>query len=118
MERRGATALLCTILAAADMLGVWPELQQQWSRDWPGFAEQAAQRVRRVTAKAWRFAGEMEEITSTFREAGLPGDFHTAASIIYGRMADFKDEPSTPSLEDVLAALTEEGQPRALRRSK
>ena len=108
---KGTTALLCTILAAADTLGVWPELQQQWSRDWPGFAEQAARRVRGATAKAWRFAGEMEEIASTFREVGLPGDFHAAASIIYQRMADFKDKPSTPPLEDVLAALTEEREP-------
>jgi hypothetical protein len=104
---KGSTALLCAIVATADSLGVWDELQQQWSRDWPDFPEQTVGRVRRVTAKAWRFSGEMEEIATTFEEAGLPGDFHAGASDIYRRIACFKDAPSTPSLEEVLAALVQ-----------
>ena len=102
---KGTTALLCAILAAAEKLGVREELQHQWSRGGSDFAEQATERVRRVTAKAWRFAGEMEEISSTFSEAGMPGRFHAAAATIYRRIADFKDAPSTPSLENVLTAL-------------
>lgn len=102
---KGSTALLCAILATAEALGVREELEQQWERSWPGFAEQAVNRARRVTAKAWRFAGEMEEISSTFDEAGLPGGFHAAAASIYRHLAPFKDAPSTPSLEEVLAAL-------------
>ncbi len=104
---KGSTALLCAILAAADVLGVWEELQQQWERDWPGFPGQTVNRIRRVTAKAWRFAGEMEEISATFAEAGLPGGFHAAAADLYRRIARFKDAPATPSLDDVLAALVE-----------
>ena len=104
---KGTSALLCAILAAAETLGVREELQQQWSRGGSDFAEQTTQRVRRVTAKAWRFAGEMEEISATFSEAGLPGDFHAAAADIYRRIAGFKDAPETPSLEEVLAALQE-----------
>ena len=69
--------------------------------------EQAAERVRRETAKAWRFAGEMAEIAATFREAGLPGEFHAAAEMIYRRLAGFKDAPATPSLEEVLKILTQ-----------
>ena len=61
--------------------------------------------MRRVTSKAWRFAGEMEDIASTFREAGLPSEFHAAAAIIYHRIAEFKDAASMPSLEEVLEAL-------------
>lgn len=104
---KGCTALLCAIVAAADALGVWQELQPQWARDWPGFDEQAVNRVRQVTAKAWRFAGEMHEISATLDEAGLPGGFHAAAAEVYRRIAHFKDAPSTPSLEEVLAALIE-----------
>ena len=63
--------------------------------------------VRGVTAKAWRFTGEMEEIAAIFREAGLPGEFHAAAGAIYRRLAGFKDAPSTPSLEGVLSALVQ-----------
>ena len=86
-------------------MGVRQALYQHWSHDDPGFKEQTSQRVRRVTAKAWRFAGEMEEIASTFSAAGIPGDFHSAAADIYRRLAQFKDAPTTPTLEDVLGAL-------------
>lgn len=102
---KGSTALLCAILATAESLGVWEELEQQWERNWPGFAEQTVNRVRRVTAKAWRFAGEMEEISATFAETGLPGGFHAAAANLYRRIAHLKDAPSTPLLEEVLTAL-------------
>jgi 3-hydroxyisobutyrate dehydrogenase-like beta-hydroxyacid dehydrogenase len=106
---KGSTALLCAVLAAADSLGVWADLERQWERNWPGFAGEATQRARRVTAKAWRFAGEMEEIATTFEDVGLPGGFHGAAADLYGRMAHFKGYPSMPLLEDVLAALEESG---------
>jgi 3-hydroxyisobutyrate dehydrogenase-like beta-hydroxyacid dehydrogenase len=102
---KGTTALLCAILATAEALGVRGELETQWSRDWPDFGEQAGERVRNVTAKAWRFAGEMAEIAATFRSAGLPGEFHAAAEMIYRRMSGFKDAPSIPSLEEVLETL-------------
>jgi 3-hydroxyisobutyrate dehydrogenase-like beta-hydroxyacid dehydrogenase len=106
---KGTTALLCAILAAAEDLGVRQELGQHWDRDEPGFADQAERRVRQVTAKAWRFAGEMEEIAATFRAAGMPGEFHAAAAIVYRRLAEFKAAPATPALDDVLSALRAEG---------
>ena len=104
---KGTTALLCAILATAEVLGVRGELETQWSRDRTNFGEQAGERVRNVTAKAWRFAGEMTEIADTFREAGLPGEFHAAAEMIYQRIAGFKDAPATPALEEVLAKLVQ-----------
>jgi 3-hydroxyisobutyrate dehydrogenase-like beta-hydroxyacid dehydrogenase len=109
---KGTTALLCAILAAAERLDVREELERQWSRDGSDFAEQTAGRVRRVTAKAWRFAGEMDEIAATFAGTGVPGEFHAAASILYRRIAHFRDAPSLPPLEAVLAALiTDEEEP-------
>ena len=102
---KGSTALLCATLATAESLGVRAELAQQWSRDGSNAAEQNAQRARNVTAKAWRFAGEMEEIAATFSEAGIPDGFHLAAADIYQRLAEFKGATETPSLDDVLAAL-------------
>jgi 3-hydroxyisobutyrate dehydrogenase-like beta-hydroxyacid dehydrogenase len=104
---KGTTALLCAILATAEVLEVRCELQTQWSRDWLNFGEQAGERVRNVTAKAWRFAGEMAEIAATFREAGLPGEFHAAAEMIYQRIAGFKDAPATPALGEVLEKLVQ-----------
>jgi hypothetical protein len=51
----------------------------------------------------------MEEIAATFESAGLPGGFHAAAADLYRRMADFKDAPASPPLEEVLAALVQNG---------
>lgn len=102
---KGTTALLCAILGAAEALDVREELERQWSRDDSDFAEQAAQRARRVTAKAWRFVGEMEEVAATFAAVGMPGGFHSAAADMYRRMADFKGRATTPSLSEVLTAL-------------
>jgi 3-hydroxyisobutyrate dehydrogenase-like beta-hydroxyacid dehydrogenase len=102
---KGTSALLCAILATAETLGVRSELEHQWSRGGSDFATQTQSRVRRVTAKAWRFVGEMEEISTAFAAAGLPGDFHAAAADIYRRIAYFKDADETPPLEAVLEAL-------------
>lgn len=102
---KGTTALLAAILATAESLGVRDELYGQWNMDDPSFSEQANRRTTRVTAKAWRFEGEMHEIAATFQEAGLPNGFHEAAAEIYHRLAGFKDSTETPSLEDVLNTL-------------
>jgi len=64
-----------------------------------------SQRVRRVTAKAWRFSGEMEEIAFTFEGAGQPDGFHRAAAEIFTRMEGFKGRNQPPQLEEVLTAL-------------
>ncbi len=101
---KGTTALLSAILAAAKDMQVREELYQHWEMDEAGFSEQANRRVTRVTAKAWRFEGEMREIAATFALAGLPDGFHQAAAEIYHRMADFKDA-ETPPLDQVLKAL-------------
>lgn len=104
---KGTSAMFCAILATAEVLDVRQDLEHQWSRDGSDFVEQTTERVRRVTAKAWRFAGEMDEISATFEEAGLPGGFHAAAAEIYLRLAYFKDASSKPALEDVLGVLSE-----------
>jgi 3-hydroxyisobutyrate dehydrogenase-like beta-hydroxyacid dehydrogenase len=102
---KGSVALLSAILATAESLEVRESLEQQWKREDENFPENASRRVRAVTGKAWRFVGEMEEISQTFRDAGLPGEFHAAAAMVYRRLAQFKDAPNPPALEDVLAAL-------------
>jgi 3-hydroxyisobutyrate dehydrogenase-like beta-hydroxyacid dehydrogenase len=103
---KGTSALLCAVMGAAEGLGVREHLQRQWDRDELGSAENNIQRVRRVTAKAWRFSGEMEEIASTFKGAGQPGGFHHAAAEIFTRMEGFKEQKQPPPLEEVLTALT------------
>ena len=102
---KGSTALLAASIATADFWNVRDALAQQWDQERAGQAEQNFDRVRKVTAKAWRFVGEMEEIAATFRSAGVPGEFHDAAATVYQRMAEFKDAAATPNLDDVLQSL-------------
>ena len=104
---KGTTALLAAILATAESLGVREELYELWDMDSTGFSNQVNQRVSRVTAKAWRFEGEMGEIATTFREAGLPGGFHEAAAEIYNRMKELGDIGSSSAVDKILAAITD-----------
>jgi 3-hydroxyisobutyrate dehydrogenase-like beta-hydroxyacid dehydrogenase len=102
---KGTTALLAAILAMAESLGVRENLYAQWDMDHAKFSEQVNERVRRVTAKAWRFEGEMREIAATFKECGLPTGFHQAAADVYHRMAGLKDSPDSPPLDRVIDLL-------------
>lgn len=104
-QTKGTTALLSAVQATAEAMGVRGDLDAEWARRLPDAAESRAKQVRSVTAKAWRFTGEMQEIAATFAEAGLPDGFHLAAHEVYQRMAGFKDADELPALDDVLAAL-------------
>ena len=101
---KGTIALLCSILAAAEGYEVRDDLITEWSQSIPNLAENAPKRVRRVTTKAWRFSGEMEEIAASFQSVGLPGEFHQAAAEIYERLTGFKGQ-TPPELEQVFSAL-------------
>ncbi len=105
---KGTTALLAAIVAAAESLDVRQELYTHWDRDSKGFSGQVNQRVSRVTAKAWRFKGEMREIALTLHGAGIPDGFHHAAAEIYHRMSGFKEAARTPPLDDIIRSLLNE----------
>jgi 3-hydroxyisobutyrate dehydrogenase-like beta-hydroxyacid dehydrogenase len=106
---KGTSALTCAVLGAAEGLGVRQELEAQWSREGSDRVEKAQGTVRSVTAKAWRFEGEMGEIAATFESAGIPGGFHRAAGEVYRRISGFKDVEGKPALEEVLKALLQRG---------
>ena len=104
-KTKGMTALLCSIVATANELGVWEDLERHWSAEVSGAGRKTVEDIRKATAKAWRFSGEMEEIASTLDFAGLPDGFHRAAAETYQRMAHFKDHEELPELEEVLRSL-------------
>jgi 3-hydroxyisobutyrate dehydrogenase-like beta-hydroxyacid dehydrogenase len=104
---KGTVALLGAIVATAESLGVRDALFEQWKHDDPALPAQIEKRLQTNAPKAWRFVGEMEEISRTFREAGAPGAFHAGAADIYARLARFKDARTPPTLEEIIAALTE-----------
>jgi 3-hydroxyisobutyrate dehydrogenase-like beta-hydroxyacid dehydrogenase len=102
---KGHTALLSAIVAASENLGVRKELENQWTRYDESMVESTHNRMQRVTAKAWRFAGEMEEIAETLASVDIPDGFHRASYEVYKRLEDLKDSDPLPSIEEVLVKL-------------
>ena len=47
----------------------------------------------------------MEEIAATFEAAGLPPGFHQAAAELFGRLAEYKDDPDPPPVEELIATI-------------
>jgi 3-hydroxyisobutyrate dehydrogenase-like beta-hydroxyacid dehydrogenase len=102
---KGTVALLAAILATAETLGVREALFDQWRTEDPAFPDKVLRRIQANTPKAWRFVGEMGEISGTFSAAGAPGEFHAGAADIYERLAEFKNVEAAPTLEEILHAL-------------
>ena len=98
---KGHTALIAGVLGTAENSGVREALMRRWAADGSGLDKSAAGRVARITDRAWRWVGEMDEIASTFEHASMPRGFHDAAGDIYRRLAQFKDQapPSTDTLD-------------------
>ena len=108
---KGSTALRATVLAYAEAAGVGESIETQWEQLQPGFWAEGRSRAVSVTAKAWRFEGEMHEIADAFEAERLPGGFHRAAAEAYRRLAPLRDEDAADedaAVAAVVAALTNE----------
>ena len=101
---KGSQALLATMRAFAAAEGVEAALLAEWKISQPDVPARSERAVSDNARKAWRFVGEMEEITTALTAAGLPGGFHEAAREIYARLSGYKDAPA-PSVEDALKRL-------------
>ena len=104
---KGSAALLLSLRAAASAYGVEDGLLGEWSRSQPGLEKRSVRAAATTAPKAWRFAGEMEEIALTLEAAGLPDGFHRAAAETYARLAGFRGEPEGVAVEEVVAALVD-----------
>ena len=101
---KGSAALLLAVRALAVAEDVEDALLAEWAMSMPGLAEQSKRAAMNNAPKAWRFAGEMEEIADSFAADGLPDGFGRAAAEVYERLAGFKDATDT-TLEAVIQAL-------------
>ena len=103
---KGQIALRLAVTALARTEAVEGAFTAEWARSQPGLMERTRGDAVRVSAKAWRWTAEMQEIASTFESAGLPRGFHEASGAIYEFLRRFKDgEP--PSFDEVMAAMLE-----------
>jgi len=103
---KGTAALLLAIRALARTEGVEPALLAEWAMSQPDLEMQSQRAAGNNAAKAWRFAGELEEIADSFAASGLPDGFGRAASDVYERLGRFQNTPDV-TLDAVLAALTD-----------
>lgn len=107
-----SAALLLDVRALARAEGVEDALLAEWALSQPGTAERSAGTARGVAAKAWRFAGEMDEIAATFHDAGLPDAFALGAGDLYRRLAEYKDRDDA-DIDAVLRAVVDPGADRS-----
>lgn len=96
------TALLLGIRATARSLGVEEALLAEWAESQPDLEERTGRSLHAVP-KAWRYAGEMEQMARAWEDAGVPGGFHLAAAELYRRLAGFRDAET--DLETTIATL-------------
>ena len=108
---KGAAALLLAVAALARATGVEGPLLAEWDRSQPGLTARADSTAAGSAPKAWRWTGEMAEITTTFEQAGLPDGFHRAAGELFERLDRFRDGQA--DLDTVVEALL--ADPRPLR---
>lgn len=102
---KGTSALLLAVRAYVQAEGVSADLVGEWQTSMPDLVARSDHTAVGVGPKAWRFAGEMEEIADSFAAAGLPAGFHEAAARVYESLHAFKDAMPPPSLDDVIDAL-------------
>lgn len=102
---KGTSALLLAVRAYAEAEGVGADLIGEWQTSMPDLVARSDQTAAGVGPKAWRFAGEMEEIADSFAAVALPAGFHQAAAHVYESLHTFKDATPAPSLDDVIDKL-------------
>ncbi len=105
---KGTAALLLAVLSVATVEDVDDALIEEWDISQPDLLTRANRAAQGSAPKAWRFAGEMDEIAATFRDAGLPSGFHDSAAEVFRRLTDFKDA-APPSLAEVIDTLAGRG---------
>jgi 3-hydroxyisobutyrate dehydrogenase-like beta-hydroxyacid dehydrogenase len=99
---KGSAALLLALRAVAQATGVEGPLLREWERSQPDLNVRM-EAARRAAPKAWRFAGEMDEIARCFADVGVASSFHEAAADVYRALATLKDVDA--GLDSIVATL-------------
>lgn len=103
---KGSSALLLNVRALAKGAGVEEALLKEWHLSLPELELRSHRTAFTASQKAWRFIGEMQEISKTFKDLGLPDGFHKAATEVYEGLASFKGR-NDHSTQEVLEKLLE-----------
>ena len=108
---KGTAALHASTLMAAKSLGLFDDLIHELEQSQSGTLTVMG-RVNSISAQAFRWIGEMEEIASTFEDAGVTPNIHAGAAETFQKISDSSigrervgtvDQDRT--LEDTVAAM-------------
>jgi 3-hydroxyisobutyrate dehydrogenase-like beta-hydroxyacid dehydrogenase len=100
---KGTAALLLTLRALARAEDVEQPLLAECARSLPDLPARTDRAARGAAAKAWRWAGEMDEIAAALVARDLPAGFHQAAAELYRRVGG----PADRGTDAVLDLITE-----------
>ena len=80
---KGSKALVAGALIAAKKNNVYDELMEELKYSEEYFSLVAKNQLPSIKHKAYRWVGEMNEISLTYKESGLTGGFHSEAENVY-----------------------------------
>ena len=80
---KGSKALVAGALIAAKKNNVYDELMEELKYSEEYFSLVAKNQIPSIKHKAYRWVGEMNEISLTYKESGLTGGFHSEAANVY-----------------------------------
>lgn len=108
---KGMLAVLYRTLATAEVLGVRGQLHEVWNDNPGGVGHISTEngRICKSALKGWRFIPEMDEVAETMEAVGQPGNLFRNLRDVYSALAEFASSSSTPTEEEVLAALLSNG---------
>lgn len=106
---KGSSALLLAIAAMAGSNGVLGDLRDEWDMSIPELGDRLDRLAARVGAKAWRFEGEMRQISQTADEAGVPTGFFDGAGDVYALLAELKDGEHGQQIAEIVDLILGEG---------
>jgi Domain of unknown function (DUF1932)/Rossmann-like domain len=88
LQTKALPTVWAALADAADAYGVREALGEQLASDGVDLTAHLDALHARAGAKAWRWAGEMDEAAATLAAVGVPDGFSRAAAEVYRRMAD------------------------------
>ena len=80
---KGSKALVAGALITAKKNNVYDELMEELKYSEEYFSLVAKDQIPSIKHKAYRWVGEMNEISLTYKESGLTGGFHSEAENVY-----------------------------------
>lgn len=109
---KGRQALMLNVAALAFAEGVDEALAKEWRALQPGLVEDVLGAAHAVPPKAWRFAGEMDEVCTAYGSRGLDTHLFTGAQAVFNQLAGYRgSKPGAVSLPEVVATMRGQSRP-------